>query len=132
MTTTLVAHTTTRAARIVILVGCLLAYAGILLPWTSNVLTIDLAKNGFLNGPVLVYGLSAAILSILSLSLLLRLTYALAIFALVIGFVESIVVISLRSNLTDPGLGLYILPAGLSLIMLGGLMTLAYPARPIS
>ena len=126
-------YSTTHAARVVILAGCALALAGVALPWTgSNALVLDLTKAGVNQAAVLVPSLAASTLALVSFVLLVRLSWPAPVFILLIGFLQLIVLGSIRSQLDDPAIGLYLLPAGCALVEVGGLMALAYPAKRLS
>ena len=114
------AFSTTRSARTVILLGCLLALLGAWLPWNST------------PPPGLQWAFSAIFLCLASFTLGMRLTWRWGLCSLTTGFVSSILLIALRSQIVEPGIGLYLLPAGAALACVGGLMVLAYPAKPLN
>jgi hypothetical protein len=110
-------HTTTHSARAIILLGCLAAFIGLFLPWNAP------------KPASLAYAFGAIFLTSASITMMVRLTWRWGIWAILVGFLVSAFMISVRSQVETPGPGLYFIPAGAALLMVGGLMVLAYPAR---
>ena len=126
-------YSTTHSARVVILVGCVLALLGDFLPWvSSNAFTLDLTKTGITSPVVLMASFASGYLAMTSFVLLCRLTRPGAILLVGVALFQLLVIGAIRAQLEDPGLGLYLLPMGSALVCVGALMVMAYPARKVA